>query len=511
MSVTEPNETLTQQGPDARAWLALAVLTVPIFMVAIDMSVLFLALPSIAADLAPTATQQLWTLHIGDLLSASLVLTAGTLADRIGPRRLLSIGMVAYGSFSLLAAFSPNAVTLILARGLIGIAAVTVAPATMVLLRHTFPTDRQFATAVAVFMAAFSGGAAFGPPIGGVLLEHFSWGAIFLANVPVSILILAAMPLLPAIGTGKRGPIDLLSVGLSLAAIALLVYGLQEMAAAGFAWSYALMIAIAVLIGAVFVRRQLKLSEPMFDMRLFANPGFAAALTMLLLFLMALGACYMQFAQYLQSVLGFSPLDAGMLLTIPAALQVASTVLAPRLLDWMRPATAIAGGAVLALAGAIIVLVGMSLPREVASVVLVLGESVTSVGGGPIFALSAGIIIASAPVNRTGAASGAQEVAGSLGNALGLAVGGSLAVIVYQASLTVGPDAREAIESVGRAVALAQTLPGAEGRALLEAARHAFTDATYTVYLYAIVLYLGFIAVTLGGLRNVRLDNAPAG
>lgn len=511
MAVTEPEKALTKHRPDWRAWLALAVLTVPVFMVAIDMSVLFLALPSIAADLAPTATQQLWTLHIGDLLSAALVLTAGTLADRIGPRRLLAIGMVAYGSFSLLAAFSPNAETLILARGLIGIAAVTVTPATMVLLRHVFPTDRQFATAVAVFMAAFSGGAAFGPPIGGLLLEHFSWGAIFLANVPVSVLVLAAMPLLPATGTSGGGRIDLISVGLSLAAIALFVYGLQELAAAGFAWTYALMIAVAVLIGAMFVRRQLVLAQPLFDMRLFANPGFAAALTMLLLFLMALGACYMQFAQYLQSVLGYSPLEAGMLLTIPAALQVGSTALAPRLLDRMRPATAIAGGAVLAVLGAIIVLVGMTLPREAATVVLVVGESITSLGGGPIFALSAGIVIASAPIERTGAASGAQEVAGSLGNALGLAVGGSLAVIVYQGAMAVGPEARGAVESVGRAVALAQTLPGAEGRALLETARSAFTDATHSVYLYAIALYLGFIAVTLWGLRDVRLDDAPAG
>lgn len=504
-------------APGWRAWLVLAVLTVPIFMVAIDMSVLFLALPSIAADLAPSATQQLWTLHIGDLLSAALVLTAGTLADRIGPRRLLAIGMAAYAGFSLIAAYAPNAEMLILARGLIAIGAVTVTPATMVLLRHLFPTDRQFATAVAVFMAAFSGGAAFGPPFGGLLLEHFSWGAIFLANIPVGILVVAALPLLPAIKGKPAGRIDLASIGLSLLAVALTVYGLQDMAAGGFSWVNAATIVLGLCLGTAFVRRQQVITQPLFDMGLFANPGFSVALAILLLFMMAVGASYMQLAQYLQSVLGHTPLEAGLLLTIPASVQVGATALAPKLLRVMSPAQAIASGAMLAIIGSGLVLLGTMLSGTHATITIITGDTVAAMGGGPIFALGAGIIIASAPFGKTGSASGAQEVAGSLGNGLGVAIGGSLAVIVYQAAMGAmaadGLDpakARQSAESIGRAMALAAALPDETGVALQLAAQAAFKDATRTVYVYALLLYVGFIALTVVGLRNVRLKDEAA-
>ncbi|TGG91748.1 MFS transporter [Natronospirillum operosum] len=497
-----------------RKWLVLAILLVPVFMTAIDISVLFLALPSIAADLAPSATQQLWTLHIGDLLSAGLVLTAGAFSDRLGARRLLMIGMAAYGTFSLIAAYSPNPETLIFARGLIGIAAVTVGPATMVLLRHAFPTPREFATAIAMFMAAFSGGTAFGPPFGGFLLEHFSWGAVFLANVPVTLFVAISLPLLPAVQGKGSSKVDMKSVGLSLMAIATLVYGLQEMAAQGIHWFYATMAGIGLVTGTLFVRRQLQLTDPLFDVTLFRRFGFCVSLSVLFLFLVAAASCYMQIAQYLQTVIGLSPLQAGMLLAIPASIQVGATAFAPNLLKWMRPAFAIVLGASSVVVGTLIVLMGTFLAPETALPVVIVGESIMALGSGPIFAISASLVMNSVPVYKTGSAAGVQEVSGSLGATTGLAIGGSLAILVYQTSIgfampTEVPTelAAQATQSVGRAIAIAQTLDPATGQSLELAAQDAFAMATRLVYGVAVLLILGLTGLVLYA-RNVMLLEA---
>lgn len=499
-----------------RKWLVLVVLLVPVFMTAIDLSVLFLALPSIAADLAPSATQQLWTLHIGDLLSAGLVLTAGAFADRLGARRLLMIGMAAYGAFSLLAAYAPNPETLIFARGLIGVAAVTVGPSAMVLLRHAFPSPREFATAISMFMAAFSGGTAFGPPFGGFLLEHFSWGAVFLANVPVTIFVAISLPLLPAVQGKAAGKVDLASIGLSLMAIASLVYGIQEIAAQGMHWFYAVVIGLGLVSGTVFVRRQLQLAEPLFDMALFKGFGFSVSLSVLFLFLVAAAACYMQMAQYLQTVLELSPLQAGMLLAIPASIQVGATAFASSLLRWMRPAMAIVLGALVAVFGTLIVLSGTFLAPSMALPVIMGGEALMAMGGGPIFAISASLIMNNVPVDKTGSAAGVQDVAGGLGATIGLAVGGSLAVLAYQTTIGLAMPsevpqdlAAQATHSVGRAMAIAHTLEAATGSALAVAAQDAFALATRVVYGLAILLILGFTGLVLYARNMMTLESGP--
>lgn len=189
-----------------RPRLALALLIVPVFMTAVDMTVLFLAMPEIAATLQPGPTQQLWILHVGDLLGAGLVLTAGTLAGRLGPRRLLALGLVAYGAASLLAALAPNADVLIVARGLIGAAGVTLLPAAVAIVRQLFTDEIGFARAVGLLMAAFSGGMAVGPPLGGLLLDAFWWGAIFLVNVPITIVVLSFLPLVGGSSSWSSSP-----------------------------------------------------------------------------------------------------------------------------------------------------------------------------------------------------------------------------------------------------------------------------------------------------------------
>ncbi len=207
-------------------------------MLATDMGGLFLAIPTITADLTPSSTQMLWILHIGELLTVGFVLTMGRLADRIGRRRLLVIGVAVYGIASVAAAFSTSTWMLIATRALLGIAAATITPSTMSLLRNMFPDPKQFSIAIAVNLSAFSAGLTLGPPIGGLLLDHFWWGAIFLANVPAALVFLLGARLLPTYRNSNVGRLDLVSVALSLLALMAIIFGLQEIAQNGFAVLY---------------------------------------------------------------------------------------------------------------------------------------------------------------------------------------------------------------------------------------------------------------------------------
>src|SRR6266542_6352390 len=199
-----------------------------------DLTVLYLALPKLTADLHPTSTQLLWITDIYGFFLAGLLITMGTFGDRIGRRRLLLTGAVAFGTASLLAAFSSSAEMLIVARALLGVAAATLAPSTLSLIRNMFVDERQRTVAVGVWIASFSVGAAIGPLVGGVLLQFFWWGSVFLAAVPVMALLLVLGPvLLPEVRDPAPGRLDLASAVLSLLAVLALIYGLKLIAAAG--------------------------------------------------------------------------------------------------------------------------------------------------------------------------------------------------------------------------------------------------------------------------------------
>jgi MFS transporter, DHA2 family, multidrug resistance protein len=219
-----------------REWVGLAVFALPCLLYSMDLTVLYLALPKLSADLQPSSTQLLWITDIYGFLLAGLLLTMGTLGDRIGRRRLLLIGAVAFGAASLLAAFSSSAEMLIVARALLGVAAATLAPSTLSLLRNMFVDERQRTVAVGVWIASFSLGAAIGPLVGGVLLQFFWWGSVFLAALPVMALLLVLGPLLlPEFRDPAPGRLDLASAALSLLAVLALIYGLKQIAATGVA------------------------------------------------------------------------------------------------------------------------------------------------------------------------------------------------------------------------------------------------------------------------------------
>lgn len=499
----------------ARVWLGLGLLMVPVFMAALDMTVLFLAIPTIAADLLPSGTEQLWVLHIGDIAGASLVLTAGRLVDRFGPRRLLILGMLAYGLASLLAALAHSVEMLIAARLLLGASAVTMAPAGMALLRRMFPSPRQFSTALALFMAAFSGGMALGPPVGGLLLEHFWWGSIFLVNVPVALVVaLLAGRLLPQVPGSGHGRIDLISVGLSVAGIAAVVYGGQEIAAAGWTSERGVILATGLLLIALFVRRQAVLATPLLDFALFRSVSFTVALVAIWLVITATAGADLQFAQHLQVVLGHSPLTAGALLVVPAASSVVATAASPRLLRWMRPGRAIGLGVLLALAGAAAMAALVTAGTAASTGALLAAAAVMAAGVAPVFALGTNIVLSHAPVEQTGSAQGMQEVGGSLGNTAGLALGGTVAYLGYSRTLTdtlpsgiTAEDAQQSTQSIGGALAAAQELPPTAAAQLTEAAQSAFTIATRDAHLLATGGLLVLAVLVFVGLRNARIDD----
>jgi DHA2 family multidrug resistance protein-like MFS transporter len=279
-----------------------------------DLEVLFLAIPSLTADLEPTSPELLWITDVYGFLLAGLLLTMGTLGDRVGRRRLLLIGAAAFGAASVLAAFSQSAEVLIAARALLGVAGATFAPSTLTLISNMFLDPAQRAFAIGIWVTSFSAGAAVGPLAGGVMLQFFWWGSVFLLAVPVMALLLVLGPvLLPEYRDPDAAPAEkLVSATMSLAAVLAAIYGLKQIAQDGLGWPPALFILAGLVVGVAFVTRQRKLADPLLDVRLFRASAFSASLAANTLGIFVIAGVFLFVAQYLQLVLGFSPLVAGL-------------------------------------------------------------------------------------------------------------------------------------------------------------------------------------------------------
>jgi len=463
-----------------REWTGLAVIALPCAVYAMDLTVLNLAMPAISAELKPSAAQLLWIIDIYGFLVAGFLITMGTLGDRIGRRRLLLIGAAAFGAASLLAAFAKSAETLIAMRALLGVAGATVAPSTMSLIRNMFHDEHERQFAIGVWIASYSAGAAVGPLVGGVLLEFFPWGSVFLVAVPVMALLLVLGPsLLPEYRDPGAGRIDPPSVALSLGAVLASVYALKHLAEHGFS-AGALGIGVAGLaLGVAFVRRQGRLEYPLLDLRLFRSAAFSAAITAYGLTSLAMMGVYIFIAQYLQLVRGLSPLEAGFA-TLPWALAfIVGSLVAPRLARRVSRLTLLTWSLVISALG-FVLLVGTPGPWGLA--VMITGAVVMSLGMAPVIAIGNEMMITAAPPERAGAASAMAETAAEFSGALGIAVFGSLGTVFYAwalgRNLPAGvPDetAQAALATIGGAAAGAQALGGPVGEDLLAAAREAFT------------------------------------
>ncbi|HEU5262916.1 MAG TPA: MFS transporter [Gemmatimonadales bacterium] len=496
-----------------REWIGLAVIALPCVLYSMDLTVLNLAVPSLSADLKPSSTQLLWMIDIYGFLVAGSLITMGTLGDRIGRRRLLMIGAAAFGVASVLAAFSTSAQMLIATRAALGLAGATLAPSTMSLIRNMFLDPHQRSIAIGVWISSYSAGAVIGPPLGGFLLEYFWWGSVFLVSVPIMVLLLVVAPiLLPEFRDPAAGRPEVLSAVLSVAAVLGVIYGLKQIAAHGVGGMSVLSIATGLAVGVVFVRRQQTLADPLIDLRLFRAPAFSASLATYMLATFAVFGPYVFVAQYLQLVLGLSPLQAGLWSMPFAAGFVVGSMLSPIIARRVRPAFMMGIGLVIAAVGfvALTQVGGTSgLPVLVASTV------VFSLGLAPVFTLANDIIIGAVPPERAGAAAGISETCSEFGGALGIAILGSIGTAIYRRAMAGSvldgiPDeaADAARDTLGGALAVAGQLPGL-GTALLDTARKAFTSGLQVTALTSALIVIGMAILVVVLLRHVRSVSEP--
>jgi DHA2 family multidrug resistance protein-like MFS transporter len=506
------SDTLTPAGTRAgrREWIGMAVLALPTLLLSIDLSVLFLALPHLSADLHATSTQQLWIMDIYGFMIAGFLVTMGGLGDRIGRRKLLLIGASAFSLASVVAAYSVSAEMLIVTRALMGIAGATQMPSTLALISNMFKDPKQRGVAISAWMSCFVGGTAIGPVVGGAMLQNFWWGSVFLLGVPVMALLLVLGPmLLPEFRDPSGGRIDLISVALSLAAILPVVYGLKELAKSGFGTIPVAAIVTGAAFGVLFARRQGKLTSPLFDMRLFANRSFSAPFVVFMLGGAIMGGIYLFVTQYLQMVEGFSPLRAGLWLLPSSLAMITSSMLTPGFARRFGPGNVIAAGMALSAMGFLLL---TQVDSTTGPLPLVAGFVIIGFGSGP-YSLCTDLVVGSAPPEKAGSAASVAETSAELGIALGLASLGSVGTAIYRDHLVV-PDAvpadvaATAREGIAGAASVAGHLPGTVGADLLDSARVAFTSGLNIAAILGTVLFVGLTAVAILLLRHVRPANA---
>jgi len=488
-------------------WLALSVLVLAVLLVAVDATVLGLATPYISEDLKPSGTQLLWIGDVYSFVIAGLLVSMGSLGDRIGRKKLLLLGATAFGLISVLNAYATTPELMILARALLGVAGVTLMPATLALIRNIFHDPRERSLAIGIWGATASAGTAVGPVAGGFLLEHYWWGSVFLINLPVMVvLVLVGSKLLPESRNPNPGPWDLNSVVLSLVGVIGVVYAVKETAAHGLSWPST----AAGLLGAAalyrFVRRQLTLPAPLLDVRLFRHRGFSGAVLADLFTVLGLSGLVFFLSQYLQLVQDRGPFEAG-LAEVPAAVGAVTAGLVAGAVARRFSVRAVVSGGLAAVGlalGALTLLSPHTGYPLLGTALLVVG-----IGAGFSFTVTADVILSSVPKEQAGAASAVSETAYELGAALGIALLGSIVTGVY-ASFT-GPAGAPATahESLGGAVESAAGLPADAAAALLDSARTAFVDGLTLAAGAGALVLLATAAAAWFLLRGQRLESAP--
>ncbi|MET8943733.1 MFS transporter [Streptomyces sp. NPDC004542] len=487
-------------------WLALSVLVLAVLLVAVDATVLGLATPYISEDLEPTGTQLLWIGDVYSFVIAGLLVTMGSLGDRIGRKRILLGGATVFGAISVLNAYATTPELMILARALLGVAGATLMPATLALIRNLFHDPRERSLAVGIWGATASAGTAVGPIVGGLLLEHFWWGSVFLINLPVmAVLVVVGIRTLPESRNPDPGPWDPISVVLSLVGMIALVYAVKEAAAHGLTGvtdGVGLLGAAALY---AFVRRQLTLPAPLLDVRLFRDRGFSGAVLADLLTVLGLSGLVFFLSQYLQLVQDRSPFEAG-LAELPAAVgAVAAGLVAGRTARRFSVRAVVCGG----LAAVGLALAALTtLSRSTGYPALGAALLVVGVGAGFSFTVTADVILAGVPKDQAGAASAVSETAYELGAALGIALLGSIMTAAYRDFTGPAGTPEGAHESLGAAVEASTGMPPHAAGALLDAARGSFVHGLHLASGAGAVVLLAAAVGAWFLLKGRRLEDA---
>lgn len=479
-----------------RRWLVLAVLSFALLLVAIDMTVLYIALPTLTSALNVSTNDKLWIVNIYPLIVAGLLLGAGTLGDRVGHQRLFVGGLAIFGFASLLAAFSPSGQFLIVARAALGVGAAAMMPATLAIISLIFEDERERSIAIGVWTAVASGGAALGPVVGGALLEHFWWGSVFLINVPIVVIaLLLSLRLIDNAPLPNAGPWDLLGSLQAMVCLISFAYLIKEFAKPAPSF-VAAVVALLICIGCawVFLQGQRKRGYPLIDLTIFRSAAFSSAVLASLAAAGCLMGINLVLSQRLQLVLGMSPLQTG-LYFIP--LSVGAIVAGP-LSGWMLPRIRCDRFLIMALliyAGAIALFM-YSFNHSIVMQAIMLFAMGACVGASMTGASTT--IMSSAPPERAGLAASVEEISYELGSGLGIAVLGTLMSFIYSASVVVpGEIADPSLlrDGIDRALATSQTLAPDVAERVANNARFAFEHAVHWVMFAAIGILIVSAAV----------------
>ncbi|WP_402469202.1 MFS transporter [Isoptericola aurantiacus] len=504
---TAPDLAPASTSRDPRRWIALGVLMLPVLLVSIDNTVLSFALPQISAALEPGGTQLLWIVDVYPLVLSGLLVPMGSFADRIGRRRLLLTGAVGFAVVSAVAAFAPTAGALVASRAALGFFGAMLLPSTLSLLRNVFTDRTERRLAIAIFASGFAAGGAVGPIVGGLLLEHFWWGSVFLLAVPVLALLLVLAPVfVPESRDPARGRIDPVSIALVMATMTSVVLGIKTLAKGGATTTALALVAVGLLLGAGFVRRQLRRPDPMLDVRLFAVGAFSGGVLVNLLSVFSLVGFLFFVSQDLQLVIGLSPVQAGLVLLPGTVAMVVAGLTVVRVVRRVRPAHVVAAGLAVSAVGYLITaLVGGRGEAGWLAVAFV----VLSLGIGTAETISNDAVVSAVPPEKAGAASAISETAYESGAVLGTAVLGSILTASYSSAVVVpagvpAADAAAATETLGGAAGVAEGLPAGQAQALLDSAHAAFGSGVVTTSVIGFVAVLAAAVIALTMLRHVR-------
>ena len=415
---------------DQKGWLGLMAVLPLVLLVAMDGSILYLAMPHVTSSLTPTADQALWILDIYGFVVGSLLIAFGNIGDRYGRLKLIMVGAVIFGAGSLGAAWSQSPLMLIGARALMGLGGATLLPSGLAIVSALFPDTRMRARAIGIFAATFAAGFAIGPLIGGMLLRHFEWGAVFLINVPVVLAFLVVAPiLLREVRSTSYGRIDLPSLLLSFTGILLFTWSLKTAAAEGLTAMQTVGGIVGLIALGLFLHRQTRIDYPLLDLGLFRDRIFSIAILTGLLSLVVWSAASYLSGIYLQTVLGFDVFTTA-LLTLPgAAVLTATCVGTAQIVEWMGRKTALVTTHLMISAGVSVLLLTST---EAGVVAFIASTVIAGIGFGLSFSLVAEVAVSAVPAERAGAAGSIAETSNELGNALGITLLGSLAALSFR-------------------------------------------------------------------------------